>query len=372
MKQGLNRIFRLIWNETLGAWVAVAEHARGKGKRANRRLALLISASLCAANSPAMAGPTGGQVMSGNASITTPSAGNTVINQTTNQAIINWAGFNIGATESVRFNQPASNAATLNRVLDSNPTSILGSLSANGRVFVVNPNGVVFGNNARVDVGAMVASTLAIADADFNAGRLRFMQSGAAGDVINQGQLATANGGFIALIGKRVRNEGSITTPGGVSALAAGSKVTLDMAPNAAAPVVVGGEISGATIESVGAIRAQDGQIILSARAADAGLRNIINHTGIIEATGITTRGGRIVLEGGFNGSVSVAGKLDASSAAAAGGQVQVSANAVAIQSGASIDVRGATGGGTATLGSNYTEANRAVRTARVLDVEAG
>jgi len=372
MKHGLNRVFRLIWNESIEAWVAVAEHTRGRGKRASRPAAIVIAGVFGLAGAPALAGPTGGQVLSGSASITTPSAGSTVINQTTNQAIINWAGFNIGATESVRFNQPGSNAATLNRVLDTNPTSILGKLDANGRVFVVNPNGVIFGANSQVNVGALVATSLQISDTDFNAGRLRFIQSGAANDVLNQGLLTTSNGGFVALIGKRVRNEGSITTPGGFTALAAGSNVTVDTTPGAAKPVTVGGEISGAAIESVGAIRAQDGQIILSARAADAGLRNIINHSGIIEARGMTTRGGRIVLEGGFNGAVSVSGKLDASSAQNAGGQVSVSGNAVAISSGANIDVRGATGGGSALVGGNYTEADNAIRTARVVDVEAG
>ena len=136
----------------------------------------LITLLVClGASLPALA-QDGGTVVGGGATITQPNATTTRIDQATDRAIINWNNFSIGAGNSVIFNQPGSNSVALNRVVGQNPSSILGRLDANGQVFIVNPNGIVFGRGSQVNVGGLVASTLSITDSDFMAGRYHFKQ----------------------------------------------------------------------------------------------------------------------------------------------------------------------------------------------------
>ena len=140
---------------------------------------------------PAWAGPTGGQVVAGQARITTPTAQSTVVNQATQKAVINWQSFGIAGNESVQFVQPSSTSVVLNRIVGSDASRIFGSLTANGHVFLVNPQGVYFAPTARVETGALVASTLALSNADFNAGKYRFGGSGT-GAVHNDGRISVA------------------------------------------------------------------------------------------------------------------------------------------------------------------------------------
>src|SRR5947209_8535859 len=149
--------------------------------------------------------PTGGVVSAGGATI---SPDGSTINQSTANVAINWQSFSIGQGQAVRFIQPSASAVALNRVLGPDASSILGSLSANGKVFLVNPNGVLFGQGAQVNVGGLVASTRNITDADFMAGNYRFTGSGS-GQVVNQGTI-NADGGYVALLGANVSNEGTI------------------------------------------------------------------------------------------------------------------------------------------------------------------
>ena len=124
--------------------------------------------------------------------------------------------------------RPTPASQVLNRVTGNDPSAILGSLSSNGRVWLLNPNGVLFGQSARVDVAGLVTSTLNLNNADWLAGNFRFTQGpGAPAAIVNQGELRSSLGGEIALIGATVRNEGEINAPGGRVVLAAGSSVEL-------------------------------------------------------------------------------------------------------------------------------------------------
>ena len=118
--------------------------------------------------------PTGGQVVSGSGAISQPNAQQMIIDQSSNKLAINWQSFDIGAGKRVTFNQPGSEAIALNRVVGSDGSKIMGQLDANGRVFLVNPNGVLFGSGAQVQVGGLVASTLDIDPQDFERGHYRF------------------------------------------------------------------------------------------------------------------------------------------------------------------------------------------------------
>ncbi len=174
---------------------------------------ILASVSL---TSPALAAPEGGQVRSGSATIN-----GTTIRQHTEKAIIDWLRFNVGAGERVRFLQPSRNAVALNRVVGGDPSLILGQLQANGQIFLVNPNGILFGPGSQVDVGGLVATTLSITDEDFLTGNYQFVQDPAFGlnSVINQGTIASD--GTVVLTAPLVSNEGTIAA--NVVRLGAGS-----------------------------------------------------------------------------------------------------------------------------------------------------
>ena len=132
------------------------------------------------------------------------------IKQTAGEAIVNWHTFDIGSKASVAFDQSSTAMAVLNRVHDGDVSGIMGTLTANGSVFIVNPAGIIFGHNASVNVNQLVASSLGITDGDFlNGLPYTFTGGAAAGDVINEGP-TTIEAEQIALIGKNVINRGSL------------------------------------------------------------------------------------------------------------------------------------------------------------------
>ncbi|MEX1661714.1 filamentous hemagglutinin N-terminal domain-containing protein [Thioclava sp. 15-R06ZXC-3] len=168
----------------------------------------------------AQALPTGGQVVAGQAAIA-QNGSQMTITQSSDKAILNWQGFDIGAQERVTFAQPSTSSVALNRVVGNTASAIYGGMDANGQVFLVNQNGVYFAPGAQVSAGGLLVSTLGISDSDFMAGRLNFSGDSTAG-VTNDGTIRAGQGGYVAFIGRHVDNEGQIITPGGKTALGAG------------------------------------------------------------------------------------------------------------------------------------------------------
>ncbi|MCM2308842.1 MAG: filamentous hemagglutinin N-terminal domain-containing protein [Sulfuritalea sp.] len=255
--------------------------------------------------------PVGGVVAEGGAGISS-GAGTTTINQTSQNVAINWQSFSIGVGEAVQFVQPNSSSIALNRVLGPDPSSILGNLSANGKVFLLNPNGVLFGHGAQVNVGGLVASTLNMSDGDFMAGRYHFAGNSKA-TVLNQGTI-NAPGGYVALLGAEVGNDGIILARLGTVALAAGSEMTLDVAGDGLLNVTVSQGAVDALVQNGGLIQADGGQVLLTAKAAGNLLQSAVNNTGVIQAQTIENRNGTIRLLGDMRiGTANVDGTLDAS-----------------------------------------------------------
>lgn len=274
-------------------------------------IALLAStASLQAADLP-----TGASIVGGTGSI----AGNgnsLTITQSSPRLATDWQSFSIGAGRSVNFVQPSAQAVALNRVLGSEVSVIQGALNANGQVFLVNPNGVLFTPTAQVNVGGIVASTLNVATADFMAGNDRFSGQ-SANAVINQGRIKAAGdagqGGSIALIAARIRNEGTLAAPGGKVLMAAGSEVLLDLGGPAAVAVSRGA--LDALIEQGGVIQADGGLVYLTAQSLGTLAATVIRHTGVTEAQTLATgeKGGIYLLGGLERDRIEIAGTLDAS-----------------------------------------------------------
>ena len=290
-----------------------------------------LVASLILTTAPnAYALPTAGVVSAGNATITS-APNNVTINQSSQNAAINWQTFGIAQNENVQFVQPNSNSVALNRVLGPDPSEILGSLSANGKVFLVNPNGVLFGQGAQVNVGGMVASTLNITDANFMSGNYQF--SGISPNaVVNQGTIHAADGGYVALLGANVSNLGTITAKLGTVALAGGTEITLDVAGDGLLNIAVNQGAMNALIQNGGLIQANGGQVVMTAQAA-GNLLSAVNNTGVIEAQTVDNINGTIKLLGDMqSGTVNVAGTLDASAPNGGdGGSIETSATHVEV-----------------------------------------
>lgn len=287
--------------------------------------------------------PTGGQIVAGSGNIS--QNGNAMtITQDTAKLVTNWQSFSIGQGNSVHFQQPNADAVALNRVLGSDVSVIQGSITANGKVFLVNPNGVTFTPTAQVNTGGVVASTQAMKTEDFMAGNYRF--EGTSGNaVVNRGNIAVAKGGTIALIAAKIVNEGTLSAEGGNVLLGAGNTVTLDL--GGPVKLVVEQGALDTLIEQGGAIRANGGYVYLTAKAAGALASSVINHTGITEAQTLASgEKGEIVLKGDMAlGRMQVAGKLDASAPVLGnGGFVETSAAHVNVANGTRVTTKAAHG----------------------------
>jgi filamentous hemagglutinin family protein len=280
------------------------------------RLFSLTIISLFLLGDMAYALPDGGNVVSGASTMTQPNAATLQINQTTDRSIINWQGYNIGANEQVFYFQPSANSISLNRVVGVDPSHIYGSLSANGQVWVINPNGLLVGNGAKINVGSFLGSTLNINDNDFQNQHYQFNTPTALSSIINQGEINAGDGGFyVVLISPSITNDGAIRSNLGKSVLASGNDVTVHFAGND----LIGFKIDQAMIEGIGItntgkITANGGEVILSAKGAGDLFRTVINNTGIIEAQSIEEKNGVIKLLGGMeHNAITVGGTLDAS-----------------------------------------------------------
>jgi len=178
-----------------------------------RRLRNLLLITTALMPMPALAGPQGGVVVGGSAQINNPGTANVTINQFSDKAIINWHMFNIGVGEKTTFVQPNSNSIALNRVVGGmGPSEILGNLDANGKVFIVNRDGIIFGAGAVINTAGFLATTSDIRNQDFMAGRFNFNIPGRPdASIVNMGTITAASGGFAALVAPGVRNSGTIT-----------------------------------------------------------------------------------------------------------------------------------------------------------------
>ncbi|OPD67056.1 filamentous hemagglutinin, partial [Pseudomonas paraeruginosa] len=340
----MNKTYALVWNQATGCWNVASEGTRRRGKSGRGTLLAVTGASLLSLLGlpEAFALPSDGKVIHGEAGLHTSTDGkHLAIDQQSQKLITQWNGFDIAGDESVRFNQPNSTAVALNRVVGTNGSQILGKLDANGKVFLVNPNGVVFGKTAQVNVGGLVASTLDISDKDFLDGNYRFSGKSTA-QVSNAGRLNASEGGSVALLGARVDNSGVIQARLGSVALGAGEDVRLNFDGNGLLNLQVNAGAVDALAHNGGLLKADGGQVLMTARSADSLLKTVVSNQGVIEAKTLQNRDGRIVLDAG-NGTLQVAGRQDASASASGqgnGGVVENRGAKVEVHQYAKVDTR--------------------------------
>ncbi|MBF0562691.1 MAG: filamentous hemagglutinin N-terminal domain-containing protein, partial [Alphaproteobacteria bacterium] len=347
---------------------------------------MAIGLSLLIGTGPAMALPQGGSVAGGAATIIQTAPKTLTINQSTKNAILNWQSFNIASGETTRFNQPSASSFTLNRITGGDPAQILGTLSANGGVMIVDPNGVIFGKGSKVDVNRIVASTADIKNNDFMAGKYNFATPGNTNAmVVNQGTVTVADSGLAAFVAPGVENSGIIVARLGKVNLASASTFTLDLYGDRLVNVAVSGAVLqkltdldgkplAANIQNSGKILADGGQVVLSASAAREAVNEVINSSGVIQARTASIQSGDIILDGGEAGTVVVSGTLDASGKGAGqtGGSVVVTGQTVAVGSSAVIDASGAAGGGVVKVSGGTNDRDASVRNANTTTIASG
>ncbi|MBK7262569.1 MAG: filamentous hemagglutinin N-terminal domain-containing protein [Rubrivivax sp.] len=352
------------------------------------RLALAVALAL-GGTSPwvlAQALPSGASVVQGQASIVTQGQQMTISNSA--NAVLNWQSFSIGAGSSVRFEQPSASSQVLNRVLGRDATQIAGRLSSNGGVWLVNPFGVMFGPGARVDVANLVASTLNISDADWQARRYSLLGGPGAGAVTNQGEIRTTLGGHVLLVGGSVgvRNEGLIEADGGQVMLAAGASV--DLADSSTPQVAVRLTAPAGEAMNLGRILAAGGRVDLQAAMVNqqgivradqlaggvGGKVNLVATEQLSLAAGSRTsadggRGGEVVLQAA---TTLVAGAVSAEGRQGQGGSVKILGERVGLLAGADVSASGSTGGGEILVGGGLQGKDASVPNARAAYVDAG
>jgi len=369
---------------------------------------LHLSSCLCG-----WANPEGGAVVAGGATISSVGA-TTTIQQSTDRAVIHWQGFSIAPGETTTFVQPAASSAVLNRVTSGDASQLMGTLQANGQVYLLNPNGIFIGNGAVIDVGSFLATTHNTdEDAFMRGGDLTFTGPSTAA-IRNEGTVR-ANGGDVYLLARKVENEGEIVAEDGTVGLMAGTKFYLQSGGGAAPAVRVEVEESaaegeGTGVRNSGVIRAvqarleaagnlyalavsqrglvqatgtterPDGTIVLAApggKLEQAGTLTVasvgeygsevairatevtLNPASVITAAG--KEGGRVKVEA--EGTAWVQGKMDVTGSEGKGGKITVTGARVGLR-GAELDASGSAGGGEILLGGDFQGKNPAVRNA--------
>jgi filamentous hemagglutinin family protein len=315
----MNCSYRFIWNKETQRYVPAPEVAKGRGKGSGRAaravvvvlgLAGMVGGAAALGPIAATALPTGGQVVVGQATLTTSissvaAAANLIVNQSSVRAVINWDTFNVGSAAKVIYVQPSPSSVVLNRVVGAEPSQIFGQIQANGQVYLVNPNGVLFAPGAQVNVHGLLATTKNTLDADFMAGKP--VWSGQGGEVRNEGVITTDAGGVVSLIGGVVANTGVITVQG-ADALVGQLVNSADMLQ------AQGLTVSNGVIELLGDVVHQAGT--LNASSTNAGM-------GAGMSAGTVVLSGRSVLQDGL---------IQANALQGTGGQVSITATETLLQ----------------------------------------
>ncbi|MCA9790199.1 MAG: filamentous hemagglutinin N-terminal domain-containing protein [Candidatus Eremiobacteraeota bacterium] len=306
----------------------------------------------------AWSAPDGPEVVHGQVQIN-QSGANTIITQGSDRAIINWNGFSIDVHELVRFIQPNQLAVILNRVVGQDPSTILGQLQANGRVFLINPNGILFGPESRVDVAGFMASTLDMRDEDFLNDRYLLTQNPdkVLASVVNQGEIRVTDGGFVVLVAPLVANQGLIVAELGQVALGAGRQATVNFD---------GQGLINFLVETPEGL--EPGTVMLDPQAAAGLLSSVVKDPGIVEASALPTEmpegtlvaGGTIDVSGANGGRVlldsthtTVASGTIKANGQAKGGEIRILSEGTSVLSGLA-QATGRDGGTVELSGENF------------------
>ena len=317
-----------------------------KGKRwygGTSGIAITVAAGVMLHASPAFAQLSGGQVVGGQAAISGQGTSQTTITQTSDRAIVNWDRFSLREGDMAVFQQPDARSITVNRVTGSDPSTILGSIQANGQVVLINRNGVLFGKGSQVDTAGLIVSTHDIDAQGFLRGDslLRFNDGGNdKAEIVVEGRITIRDAGMAAFVAPHVRNSGLILADMGRVSLAAGKGFGIDLYGDglvrfAGSDAITGtlkdakGQPLKALVENDGTIAARGGRILLTASAAREVVNASVNVSGIVRADSVSSQGGVITLSG--SGGIGTETRSVISAAGASGGSVTITGGSVGL-----------------------------------------
>ena len=273
------------------------------------RTAALITTLLISLSSKALADVSFPQASQLDPNVTTNLNGNTFQIQHGNGQIFNnsWNSFDVPNGSTVNFNFSQNGQVSVNRVIGNQASQIFGNLTesgAAGKVFLINPNGILFGRDSSVNLGAFTVSTANMTYMDPVNNIYKFEQGNIPASIINEGRIIISNEGFVALMAPVIKNTGTIEAPSGTIALVSGNKYTLTTANGQDISINVDEKLSQNLVNSneinlisnSGTLKADGGSIIISSKAMDDIVQNAVNNTGIISANTITETNGDIVL----------------------------------------------------------------------------
>ena len=327
--------------------------------------------------------PTEGSVVEGSASISSQTPTHQIIHQNTDKVIIDWRNFSIGTGELTEFRQPSSQSIALNRVLGGEVSYILGTIKANGNIWLINPAGLVFGDGAVIDLpGRLLATTSNINNADFMKDSFRFHQEGSKySGILIEGKVKIKDAGLVSLVAPGIENRGVIVGNVEKLELASGTEFQvidtygdqlIYFSPNSlpieSAPQIPGEAPmqSAITIARDAKIDTPGAKVLLTTSDAQRLVKSLINMEGVIEADAIThlpgettklSSAGEIHLLGSMKtGYIGIDGQLSAQGLRKGekGGTITVTAPRVDVLENASLDTSGNVGGGTILVGGDY------------------
>lgn len=357
------------------------------------RLSLTLSLTaglLCGTSVLALAGPQDGIIAAGSATISTNGT-KTDIHQNSDRVVIDWRSFDIAPDEHTQFYQPSSNSIALNRIKDNKPSQIMGRLTANGNIVLINPNGVVFGAGSQIDVNGLIATTANIDNDKFMNGSLAFDKAGKANaTIINNGHITAGEAGLVGLVAPNVINNGVITARMGRVELASASTVTVDLYGDNLMEVAIGEDVASQLVSNSGIIEAAGGTIALTAAAGKDIVNSLITVKGELKAPSISQKNGKIIIGAAGSNAVKnnenankgkkqgtsriiVEAKLDASgkNVNETGGAIEITGDDIQIKGGSVIDASGHSGGGDIKIGGDY-QGKGTTATAEKVAVESG
>lgn len=252
------------------------------------------------------------ETVSGNVTVTT-TADKMTIKQDSNKAQINWKSFDIGKKKEVEFEQPSQNAVAYNRVTGGNASQIQGKLKANGKVYLANPNGVIITKGAEINVAGLFATTKDLERISENGNSNQFTRKAKngqlpkegevlkdgqvvkEGQVINEGEITAKD--FVVLNGDEVINKGKIDATNGKVYLSSGDNFTFTLLPDSGISVALEDNTVRSIVQNEGSIKA--GEITLSAKGRNQALDSLVMNNGVLEATKVSNRNGKVVLSAG-------------------------------------------------------------------------
>lgn len=389
----LNHVYRLIWSKLQEAWVPVAETTTAHGKSSvngqvreikkpvasgildasltsSTKWRFVVASAFIAAIMPfslmadtnVVAG-----VVAGDLTVKDISDTHTQYIHTANVNIVDFYKFGVMKGHQLDVVMPDA-ARALYRVIGNSQSEIMGTLNSNGSLFLINQNGILFGQGSEVNVGNIVASSLNISNEAFLQGNYQFTAGNLVGNIENRGVIKTQNEGYIVLLGNTVDNSGTLVASNGSVVLGSAQTATLDFFGNGLVKAKLSGDALEATIKNSGNIYSDGGFVQMATNARSAA----INISGIVEANQLVERDGMIRLEGGDNAKVQVTGQLIAKGENTTGGTIEVTGEQVALLDGAVLDASGDTGGGKVLVGGDYQGKNDAVYNSRTTYIAQG